>query len=403
MRIVNPIFWGVGAIVFLIAALGFVHSAFENLDASDQMVVQYPSGQLEIFTTPGWKPQWFGRVTKYKKRTNYDFLSPARNAKKGAEDNSIEVRFNDAGHGQISGSVAYELPVDRATFLRLHTLYGSQGSVERQLVAPVVNKVVYMTGPLMSSRESYAERRNELLSLIDDQLQHGVVRTRTLQTRAPDAITGQEKSVQVVEIVRDASGALARQDASPLSEFKIKTFNLAINGVIYDQSVEDQIKSQQQMSMAVQTAIVEAKKAEQAAITAEQTGKAEAAKAKWDQEVIKAKEVTAGEQRLAVARLDAESAEQTKRRLILEGEGEGAKRRAIIAGDNALDKRLEAWLSAQKYYADAIKGYQGNWVPSVVMGGAGATNAAGGTQLLELIGIKAARDLALDMEMGAKK
>ena len=34
-----------------------------------------------------------------------------------------------------------------------------------------------MTGPLMSSKESYAEKRNELLRLMEDQVQRGVYRT----------------------------------------------------------------------------------------------------------------------------------------------------------------------------------------------------------------------------------
>jgi hypothetical protein len=118
----------VGAVV-LVVVLVMSGNLFESLDASDQMVIQYTNGALETFTTPGWKPQMFGRVTKYKKRENFDFSAPSRGDDKSAVDRSIEVRFNDAGHGRISGSLAYELPTDKATFLRLHTLYGSQEAV----------------------------------------------------------------------------------------------------------------------------------------------------------------------------------------------------------------------------------------------------------------------------------
>lgn len=79
----------------------------------------------------------------------------------------------------------------------------------------------------------------------------------------------------------------ARQEASPLDEFKLHAFNFAIQDVIYDQTVVNQIKQQQAAIMQVQTAIAQSKQAEQAAITAEKNGQAEAAKAKWDQEVIK--------------------------------------------------------------------------------------------------------------------
>lgn len=392
---------GVGAVLVLIFALSTVGSLVENLDASDLMVIQYLDGRMETFSTPGWKPQWFGRVTKYRKRTNYDFLASNR---KGSSDEAIEVRFNDAGHGKISGSIAWEMPMDRDKFIRLHTLYGSQEAIERQLVAQVVNKAVYMTGPLMSSRESYAERRNELLSLVDDQIQHGVYRTRTIQTREPDPITGQEKSVQVVEIVRDSSGHFGRQDASPLEDFGIKTFNLAINGVIYDESVEGQIKQQQQMVMAVQTAIVEAKTAEQAALTAEQNGKAQAAKAKWDQEVVKATEVTSAEKDLAVAELQAKTAEQYKRQQILEGEGDAGKQRLVMQANGALEQKLAALVEINKAYADAIQNYKGNWVPGVVMGGSSEKSIAGSgaQEMIQLLTIKAAKDLGLDMSVQAK-
>lgn len=399
----NKIFGLVVGVVVLIVVLFFAGNVVENLDASDQMVIQYPNGVLETFTTPGWKPQWFGRVTKYKKRTNYDFLAPDRSKNKDAIDHSIEVRFNDAGHGRISGSIAYENPTEKNAFLRLHTLYGSQQAVEEKLVSPVVNKAVYMTGPLMSSRESYAERRNELLSLVDDQIQHGVYRTRTIQRKEPDPITGQEKSVQVVQIVQDSSGHAARQDHSPLEEFGIKTFNLAINGVLYDESVENQIKQQQQMVMDVQTSMVEAKKAEQAAITAEQNGKAAAAKAKWDQEVVKATEVTAAEKRLAVAELDARAAEQYKRKQILEGEGDATKKRLVMQADGALDPKLKTWLEAQKAWATAFQNYPGQLVPSVVWGGGGSgmssAPASGAQVFMEMMGMKAAKDLGLDMTM----
>ena len=149
-----------------------------------------------------------------------------------------------------------------------------------------------MTGPLMSSKESYAERRNELISLIDDQIVRGVYKTEIIQEKQKDPITGQDKTVSIVKLILDRNALYARQDHSPLEEFAIKTFNLAINEVKYDPTVEAQIKQQQDMIMQVQTSIAESKRAEQTALTAAKNGEAEAAKAKWDQEVIKARLVT---------------------------------------------------------------------------------------------------------------
>ena len=60
----------------------------------------------------------------------------------------------------------------------------------------------------------------------------------------------------------------------------------------YEETVEAQIRQQQSITMDVQTAIADAKKAEQRAITVEQQGRANAAEAKWAQEQIKATQVT---------------------------------------------------------------------------------------------------------------
>jgi regulator of protease activity HflC (stomatin/prohibitin superfamily) len=389
----------IAVIVMLLLGAGNV---FEWLDAKDVMVVQYPNGALEVYTTPGIKPQWFGHVAKFHKRSQFWFSKVKDQGMK--DDQSIKVRFNDAGHANISGSLAWEMPMSREAVLNLYTKYGSQGGIEHQLVRTVVEKAVYMTGPLMSSRESYAERRNDLLGLIEDQISLGVYKTQTQQVKQPDPITGVEKTVSIVQLVKDDTGNMARQDRSPLAEFSIKTFNLSLNSIDYSKEVEDQIKEQQQMTMAVQTAIAEAKKAEQAAITAQKNGEAEAAKARWAQEVVKAREVTAAQQRLAVATLDAQAAEQKKRESILLGEGEAERRKLVMNADGALDKKLDALVKVNGQYADAIKNYTGSWVPSIVMGGGTSVAGSGAQEMIQLLTAKTARDLGLDLNVsGAKK
>lgn len=86
--------------------------------------------------------------------------------------------------------------------------------------------------------------------------------------------------------------------------------------------------------------------------------------------------------------------------MILRGEGEGASRRAKIAGDNALDQRLAAWVEVEKARAEALAKTTVPWTAQVITGGgSGSTN---GQQLLEIMGVKAAKDLALDMSMSPK-
>ena len=97
------------------------------------------------------------------------------------------LRFNDNGHAAISGSVAWEMPTDTKCLRKIFEQYRNQAAVERDLVKPIVEKAVYMTGPLMSSTESAAGRRNELLQLIEDQIENGSVTLTKLDTQYPKA------------------------------------------------------------------------------------------------------------------------------------------------------------------------------------------------------------------------
>ncbi len=389
--------WALGiSVVLLVASLALLGKAFEYLDARQVMVIQYPTGTLVCHINPGIKLQAFGTVTKYKRRDQLWFSAFPQQGKK--EDESIAVRFNDGGHAKISGSIAWEMPLEGNNIINLNKLYGSHYAIEHQLIKTLVEKAVYMTGPLMSSKESYAEKRNDLLNLIDDQLIRGVYKTETKQVQEVDTMTGAPKTVSIVKIVMEGAKP-ARQDKSPLEEFSIKTFNLSINAVSYDKKVEDQIQQQQQAIMQVQTAVAEAKKAQQRAITVSKEGEADAAKAKWDQEVIKAKFVTEAQQQLEVARLNAQAAEQTKRQQILLGEGEAARKRLVMEADGALEPKLKTLLEINKAYAEAMKEYQGNWVPTIVMGGAtGAQRSGSGAQeMIDLLTAHTARQLGVDL------
>src|ERR1044071_1608577 len=221
----------VGGIVALMGASNLV----EHLDAKDVMVIQYPSGTMRVCNQPGYYGQWFGTVTKYQKRSQFWFSNSKDQGE--AKDQSIPIRFNDGGHAKISGSIAWEMPIADKDVIKVHTLYGSQQAIEQQLVRTVMEKSIYMTGPLMSSKESYAERRNDLISLIDDQIIHGIYKTEIIQEKQKDPITGQDKTVSLVKLIKD-NGLYARQDRSPLEDFAIKTFNLSINEVKYDPTVE---------------------------------------------------------------------------------------------------------------------------------------------------------------------
>lgn len=280
---------------------------FEEVDAGEIVVIQHPiSGELDIYTVPGTYSQYLGKATHYKRRSQIWFSKTVN--KEDTADQSIKIRFNDGGHANIAGSVSMELPLDIKSITAIHTNFGSQEAIERDLVTTIIQKAVFMSGPLMSSKESYAEKRNDLISYIEDQASNGVYKTTQKDETTVDPLTKAEKVITLVEIQKNSKGGLMRVEKSPIQRYAVRLTNLSINGVDYDKSVEAQIKSQQQLVMQVQTSIANAKKSEQDALTAEQKGKADAASAKWAQEVIKAKLVTEAQQQKEVAELNAKTA-----------------------------------------------------------------------------------------------
>ena len=389
------------AVMLLLLAMS-AGKLFENVNADEIVVIQSPiSGTLTWYTTAGLKWQGWGYVTRYRKSFTYWFsYRPDQGA---MTDQSLKTRFYDGGHAKISGSVRVDLPLDEKSLNALHIRFGSQDAIEHAVVGTVFEKSVYMAGPLMSSKESYAEKRPLLIFYIEDQALHGVYQTTTQDVRMKDPITGAEKTVTLTKIIENpqAPGGMARQEVSPLQEFSLRCYNLAINQITYDPIVEKQILQQQEAIMAVQTAVARAKEAEQDALTAEQRGLANAKKAKWEQEVIKAQQMTEAEQRLGVAEFDRKTAEQRKLESILLGQGEAERRRLVMEADSALEVKIAAWKEVNKYYAEQI-GKQ-RWVPEIQWGGSGPQiPGQAANDLVNLFVINTAKQLGLDMKIREK-
>lgn len=409
---------GISAIVFIACA----GKLYEDVGADEIVVIQSPiEGRLDVYTTPGLKWQGFGEVTTYKKRETYQFGDWAGKQSTGG----IEVRFNDGGHGTIYGSIQYELSQAEDAIRRLHSQYRTQDAIQKNLVETVTNKSIYLVGTLMSSKESYAEKRNDLIHYVADQVQNGIYRTRQRTEWIKDPITNQDKQVITAEIVMDRDGKPERQEEAVLTHFGIKAFNFTIVKMPYDKVVEDQIRQQQALAMQVQTSIAQKAQAEQEAQTAEAQGRANATTAKWQQETIKAKAVvqaeqekqvqitnaqrdkevaeTAAAQRLAVADLDRRAAEQTKLQQILLGEGEATRKKLVLEADGALEQKLAAYIQVTPKIFEALKGTA--MVSQVSMGGGHNGNGQQATSLdfINLLTAKAAKDLALDLSLPVKK
>lgn len=386
---------GVIGIAGVIAAPFAIMNLFENLDAKQVMVIQSPvDGTLTVHTDPGVKWQGFGTVTKYPRRATYAFDQGEKDAQ------CKHIQFNDGGKATLCGSVQWEMPLAPAEIIAIHKAFGSTEAIQASAVSRMLDAALYLAGPLMTSVESMAERKAELVQVINDQAENGVYVTKVVMREIND-LAG-KREVTASEIVRDEKGHPKRQQGSILGEFKIKLLPMSINRIKYDDVVEKQIAERQSATTQVQIAQANAKRAEQEKLTTEAQGAANAAKAKWEQETIKAKLVTEAEQKLKVAELAAKEAEQYKRQQILIGEGDAQRKQLVMNADGALDQKLEALKEINQHYAAAIQNAQPfAWSPHTVIG-SGAAGGSRAADLLELFTAKTARDLGIDMSVGGK-
>jgi hypothetical protein len=371
------------------------------VDAKKIVVIQKVSGELEVVTDPGWKWQGLGKITTYPRRDQFSFSALKDQGQQ--VDESIQTRFNDGGHANISGTINWAMPLDTKSIIRLHKDFGSAEAIEHQLMRTAVQKVIYNVGPTMSSTESSAEKRPDIPKFIDDQLQNGNYLTKTIQKTDKDPLTGQDKIVNVVTIALDDRGQPMRESKSQLTEYGLQLQPVAISDVKYDDIVETQIKERQKATTAVQISRANALKAEQDKLTTISQGEANAAKAKWEQEVENAKTIATAQAKVTIANASVQEAQAFKQAEILRGEGEAQRKALVMAADGQLDKKLEAYVKVNQMYADAIaKAQPGAWAPQVVMGGSGQGNGGQNAQaLVDLLTAKTSREMAVDLQARA--
>ena len=374
---------GLIAIIFLC----MIPSLFERVGKEQVTALQAPfSGKMTYWVTPGLKLQGWGSITRYYKTQQLWFGSDDDRGHQMGEP--IPVIFNDASDGLIYGSLRVKLPTDVEHLDRIQTDYNGMDRLMNDLVKQTVVKVIYASGPLMSAFESYAEKKNNLIEYITDQLTYGVYKTAVKQVETTDPITGEIKKVKVATLIEDetAPGGYQRSESSPFAWYGIEIGQVAVSKIDYSNQVKQQIAKQQEANMAIQTAKAEAAAAQQNAIKAEEEGKAIAMQAKWSQEKEKAVAVTKAEQERETARLAAEKAEFDKKRIIAEGEAEAAANRAKVAAGLTPQERAEWEFKTKVGVAEAIAKVQ---LPKVVMGG---QNSAG-SSTMDIMSLKFATDL----------
>jgi hypothetical protein len=398
----------IGAVIVLFMAFGINN-------AGHRTVVQYPTGKLYVKFTPGIYPQWFGTAEIYNDVVTFDYDKSSMDADSSISQSGISVRYQDGGTGAVYGKARFTLPADETTMLHLHKAFRSNRGVSHKLIKSVTEEGMNLTAGLMSSEEAYAEKRSIFTQWSSQQISNGKFQTRLEKISTVDESTGKKVTKNVPVISYGENGLPVHLD-SDLADYGIDVNGFQITDWDFEPKTLQQIATKREATMAIITAIANAERAKQDAITSEEQGKANVMTAKYQKEVVKEQAVVdaqrekevaviAAEKNVEVARQQKLEAEQKKlaaveykQEQILRGEGDGAYKRLVIEADGALAQKLQTYEAVMARFAAAIE--KQKWVPEVQMGGgAGADGGSNAMTLIEMMSVKAAKDLALDMSV----
>jgi regulator of protease activity HflC (stomatin/prohibitin superfamily) len=348
-----------GLIVVLVVAIVGVFNLFDHNDLGYATIVQYPNGSVSVINEPGIFFQGFGKLTIYK--TANDTVAFSKDPQEGG-DNSIPVRFRDGGQGHVTIDVTFKLPEDKESLRRIHTDWHSYEQLERGLVRPQVNNVIQLTATKLSSEESYTQK-DLFINQIFDQLTSGIYEY--------SIVVDQEGKVNFKLKTYEKDGKLAvERQPNPFQFYKLGITKVTVRDIDYAEEINLTLKAKQAAIQAQVTSRANADKAQQEALEAKARGE------KLIAETVAAEQArTAGaEQELKRARLEAEAVR-------VRADAEAYAKRANAAANNSLDAKLNAWVEANKAWANSTS------VPPVVFTGNGG-KSGGAENLYPLLLMK---------------
>lgn len=396
---------GAGVIAFF--ALVFLNPFAWN-DGGNRTVVTTFTGDQFVQFTPGlyWQG-FFAKETVWPNQISVTYQQDKPDL--DLEDNGIEigkviVRFGgDATTANVSGITQYVLPTNEKEMILIHNTHRTPESLVAKRLAAYTKECLQSSAQLMSSEKHYSGGRAQMAQDFKDQLQYGVYLLTTKDGVVYDTLEKENKRVYFTEIVKDKNGTATRKQSS-LSEYGVTVADAAITDVDYEPQVDEKLKriieastrsaiSKQELMTAQQQALTAKAKGEQALVEIEYTTKQEQTK-----QVVEAQtEVEVAKQDKLKQQIAYEAAILEAKKIKELADAEAYQKAKVMQADGALDKKLDAWLKAEEAKWNAFSKFQGQLVPAVQTGGGTGAN---GIDWLQIMGAKAAKDLALDVNPG---
>lgn len=396
---------GISAVVGLI--LFFIVNPFSWNDAGNRIVVEQSSGKVFVQYQPGvFYSGFFSKETEWPNQISVSYQ--ADKADMDLHDGTIEIgkiiiRFgSDATTAAVSGIVQYILPSDEKEMINMHIAHRTPQSLVSKRLAPYTKECLQSSAQMMSSEMHYSGGRSTMSQDYGDQLKSGVFILKTVDKIVTDSLDGEKKKVYETQIVKNEDGQ-PRRKTSSIKEYGITVADAAITDVDYEERVDAMLAKKIDAATKASVSKQELMTAQQQALTAKAKGEQVLVETEYQQKKEQTKQVVAAQTKVAVAEQDKlqqkiayEGAIMEAKKIKELADAEAYAKSKIMKADGALDKKLAAYVQVQTAWSVAFSKYTGSITPMYSMGGnSGNTNAA--TNFMELMTMKSAKDLHLDM------
>ena len=389
----------IGVALIAVVMLLFVGSIFEtNTQGYYQVKQAFYSGKMSVRMTPGTYGQMFGTITTYKANATVGFGDQEGDI--SANLDSIPVVFNEGSYADIAGLIRLQLPNTEYQMEELLKEFagGYDHFIEAGIV-PIVENAVKLGANLRSAQDAYTTLALFQQS-VQDQLQNGVYVTHSERKEITNA-TGDKEVRQVTVISLDSLGHPMRQP-NRLQELGCKITSCVIDVPGFDKTVVGMIAKRKEEAMKTELAKQAALRAQQDAITAEEQGKADVAKKKYEKEVELVAATTKAREEFEVAEFEAKKALEVKKQLIATGQGEAeAAALKVRAGLTPQEKAEWNYKTQVGVAAEFAKAAPGAFVPNImVIGGSGN---GGGSTAMDAIGLNMLMEVQAKMNIKSTK
>jgi len=290
-----------------------------------QVKQAFVTGEMSVRNEPGTYGQMLGTITTYPLSTTVSFndLKEAEAGEDGAlvRTGSMDVTFQGNSKADVRGSIKYQLSKKFDHQLELHETYRSNDAIAETLVRQTLAEAIKNSGPLFTPEEARTTRREEYVTLVQDQTVHGLYKTTSEMTSVMGE-DGNKRQFQITKMELDKDGNRIIVKTSPLTTYGVRVVQLVITGLDFDKVTDDLMQAKKKAEQEKVVARTNAEKAKQDTITEQEQGKARVAKAQADKLVEKIQAVTDAQKKFEVAEFERKEAGERAKSKEIEGRAE---------------------------------------------------------------------------------